>query len=74
MKTCQTPAGRWNALRNAIIAAALVMTAGYVAAQSNNVELNPAHPEKYIVKSGDTLWDISGMFLKQPGTGQKSGM
>jgi hypothetical protein len=66
MKTCQTPAGRWNALRNAIVAVVLVMTAGFVAAQSDDIELNPAHPEKYTVKSGDTLWDISGMFLKDP--------
>jgi hypothetical protein len=66
MKTCLTPAGRWNALRKVLIVAVLVMTAGFVAAQSDRIELNPAHPDKYIVKSGDTLWDISGMFLKDP--------
>ena len=30
------------------------------------VELNKDVPETYIVKKGDTLWGISGMYLKQP--------
>jgi len=30
------------------------------------VELNQDVPETYIVKKGDTLWGISGMYLKQP--------
>ena len=29
-------------------------------------ELAPNAPERYTVKSGDTLWDISKMFLKSP--------
>ena len=30
------------------------------------VELNEEVPETYIVKKGDTLWGISGMYLKEP--------
>lgn len=28
--------------------------------------LKEDHPDKYVVKKGDTLWDISGLFLKSP--------
>ena len=30
------------------------------------VEVKPDHPDTYVVKRGDTLWDISGKFLNQP--------
>jgi hypothetical protein len=30
------------------------------------VELNPSHPDTYMVRSGDTLWDIAGRFLRDP--------
>lgn len=29
-------------------------------------ELSPNAPERYTIKSGDTLWDISALFLKSP--------
>ncbi len=29
-------------------------------------ELRQDHPARYVVKKGDTLWDISGMFLRDP--------
>jgi len=31
-----------------------------------NVALNPNHPDRYVVVKGDTLWDISGKFLRDP--------
>ena len=31
-----------------------------------DVALNPDHPQRHVVVPGDTLWDISGKFLKYP--------
>jgi hypothetical protein len=45
-----------------MLAAALLTVATYAAA----VELRGDHPDSYIVKRGDTLWDISARFLKKP--------
>jgi len=36
------------------------------AAPAAPVRLNPQHPERYVVRKGDTLWDISAMFLRDP--------
>jgi hypothetical protein len=66
MNTCLSTAGKEMPMRSFVFAALLVMTTGFVAAQSEGVELNPSHPEVYTVKKGDTLWDISNMFLKDP--------
>ncbi len=37
-----------------------------VASYAVAVELAPNHPQTYVVKRGDTLWDIAGRFLKKP--------
>ncbi len=39
---------------------------GLFAQQGGGIPLNPSHPDHYVVKPGDTLWDISAMFLRNP--------
>jgi len=36
------------------------------AANTQNIQLADNHPREYIVKKGDTLWDIASMFLRDP--------
>ncbi|WP_213437604.1 MULTISPECIES: LysM peptidoglycan-binding domain-containing protein [Lysobacteraceae] len=45
-----------------VCAVACLTVATYAAA----VEMRGDHPDTYVVKKGDTLWDISGRFLKRP--------
>jgi hypothetical protein len=47
---------------SAVCAVACLTVATYAAA----VETRGDHPDTYVVKKGDTLWDISGRFLKRP--------
>ncbi len=42
----------------------LIFSVGILAAEP--VVLNPAHPDRYVVVKGDTLWDIAGRFLRDP--------
>jgi hypothetical protein len=67
-------ASRWS---TAIATAALVFTlglalpAGPAAAQSGGIDrsvipIAPDAPERYVVVKGDTLWDISAKFLRDP--------
>ena len=32
----------------------------------SDIAVNPAHPDRYVVVRGDTLWDISARFLREP--------
>ena len=45
-----------------LFAVALLTVATYAAA----VEMRTDHPDSYVVKRGDTLWDIAGRFLQRP--------
>ena len=33
---------------------------------ADEIQINPSHPDQYTVVKGDTLWDVSGKFLKHP--------
>lgn len=37
-----------------------------VATYATAVEMNGGHPDTYVVRKGDTLWDISARFLQKP--------
>lgn len=53
----------------AVVDEAATPTSAVRARQSggqSNVQLNPRHPDQYVVQRGDTLWDISAMFLQDP--------
>jgi len=45
-----------------VAAAALLTVTTYAVA----VEMNGSHPDTYVVRKGDTLWDISARFLQKP--------
>lgn len=51
-----------------VLGGALVLATGAALAQAPTgpLELAPDAPDTYIVVKGDTLWDISGRFLKTP--------
>jgi len=46
-------------LKQLAVAAAMVLFVGSV----NAIDLKPGHPVEYVVKEGDTLWDLSQKFL-----------
>jgi hypothetical protein len=48
------------------IVAVLALFAFVAPAYADTVALTPDHPDRYVVQKGDTLWDISKRFLKDP--------
>ncbi len=52
-------------IRNFFLTFIFIFSLSSIGLAAENM-LNPSHPDRYVVKKGDTLWDISGMFLNQP--------
>lgn len=57
--------GAFMTIRNTVSALLLALVIG-ASAQAETVALNPDHPDRYVVVKGDTLWDISARFLRDP--------
>ncbi|HRO62620.1 LysM peptidoglycan-binding domain-containing protein [Thermomonas sp.] len=54
-------APRLRGLRTVLVAAMLA-----VATLATTAQVRDDHPDHYVVKRGDTLWDIAGRFLRKP--------
>ncbi|WP_417660763.1 LysM peptidoglycan-binding domain-containing protein [Pseudomonas sp.] len=50
-------------MRKSLLALLLLAASGLAQA---DVQLKDGHPDRYTVVKGDTLWDISGRFLREP--------
>lgn len=53
-------------MRNAIISLILLITPAAMAIAAEPATINDTAPERYTVQRGDTLWGISGRYLKEP--------
>lgn len=53
-------------MRNAIISLILLITPAWAAVAANAPAIKDGAPERYVVQKGDTLWGISGRYLKEP--------
>lgn len=53
-------------LRHKIASMIIGLTIALGVMAADPVAVNPAHPDRYTVVTGDTLWDISGRFLRDP--------
>jgi LysM repeat protein len=53
-------------LKSIAIVFALTILSSAFAQQGDVITLSPDHPDQYVVKKGDTLWDIAETFLRDP--------
>ena len=53
-------------MKNAVLGGVLALLMAWATHAGDVLELKDGHPDTYVVKKGDTLWDISGLFLKSP--------
>jgi hypothetical protein len=53
-------------MRTRLLTACLLSLSLFFSAWAAALELNNDAPQTYIVKKGDTLWGISGMYLQEP--------
>ncbi|MBM4221444.1 MAG: LysM peptidoglycan-binding domain-containing protein, partial [Gammaproteobacteria bacterium] len=70
MKISPSGSFQQSSLRGRLAIVLLVAFAGFSgglnAQQGGGPVLNPSHPDTYVVQAGDTLWDISARFLRDP--------
>ena len=53
-------------MRKAIISLILLITPAWTALAADAPALKDGAPDRYVVQKGDTLWGISGRYLKEP--------
>jgi hypothetical protein len=53
-------------MRKAIISLILLITPALAAVAATSADMRDSAPERYTVQKGDTLWSISGRYLKEP--------
>ncbi len=53
-------------MRKAIISLILLITPAWAALAADAPAIKEGAPERYVVQKGDTLWSISGRYLKEP--------